>query len=58
MSLSEGHPGIKCIYRSADVSNYDSVEKAVKSVTEELGSVDILVNNVCMIRRSSIPSNL
>ncbi|KAH0363031.1 NADP-dependent L-serine/L-allo-threonine dehydrogenase ydfG, partial [Aureobasidium melanogenum] len=45
MSLSEAHPGIKCIYRSADVSDYDSVDKAVKSVTEELGPVDILVNN-------------
>ncbi|KAH0387652.1 NADP-dependent L-serine/L-allo-threonine dehydrogenase ydfG, partial [Aureobasidium melanogenum] len=43
--LSKAHSGIKCIYRVADVSDYESVDKAVKSATEELGPVDILVNN-------------
>ncbi|KAG9571269.1 NADP-dependent L-serine/L-allo-threonine dehydrogenase ydfG, partial [Aureobasidium melanogenum] len=43
--LSKAHSGIKCIYRAADVSDYESVDKVVKSATEELGPVDILVNN-------------
>ncbi|THX46420.1 NADP-dependent L-serine/L-allo-threonine dehydrogenase ydfG [Aureobasidium pullulans] len=43
--LNSAHTGAKCIYRTADISDYESVDEAVKSATEELGSVDILINN-------------
>lgn len=37
--------GVKVAYAAADVSNLEEVEKAVDSLTEELGSFDILINN-------------
>ena len=37
--------GGEAIYTTADVSNYDDVEKLVKNTLEQWGVVDILVNN-------------
>ena len=37
--------GVKAIYSVFDVSDYEAVQKAIKNIISELGSVDILVNN-------------
>lgn len=37
--------GVKVAYATADVSSMEQVEIAVKSVTDKLGSFDILINN-------------
>ncbi|MBB5174301.1 3-ketoacyl-ACP reductase [Texcoconibacillus texcoconensis] len=37
--------GVKAAYATVDVSELEQVEKAVESVTNELGSFDILINN-------------
>lgn len=37
--------GGEAIYTTADVSNYDDVEKLVKNTLDQWGSIDILVNN-------------
>jgi 3-hydroxy acid dehydrogenase / malonic semialdehyde reductase len=36
----------KIIYRAADVGDYDAVDKAIQSSIDELGQIDILINNV------------
>jgi NADP-dependent 3-hydroxy acid dehydrogenase YdfG len=36
----------KYIYRAADVGDYESVDGAIQSVSQELGTIDILINNV------------
>ena len=38
--------GSKIIYKVADVGDYDAVDAAVASAVEELGRIDILINNV------------
>ena len=42
---SSGAKG-KIIYRAADVGEYKIIDQAVASAVEELGTIDILVNNV------------
>ncbi len=37
--------GVKAVCKAADVSKYDQCEEMVKQVKDELGSVDVLVNN-------------
>lgn len=37
--------GVKAVYKAADVANLEDVTNAVNTVTSELGSVDILINN-------------
>ena len=37
--------GVKTVCKAADVSKYDQCEEMVKQVKDELGSVDVLVNN-------------
>mgnify|MGYP003665661362 CR=1 FL=1 len=37
--------GVKAIYSVFDVSDYEAVQKAIKNIVSELGSIDILVNN-------------
>ncbi|WP_178983903.1 3-ketoacyl-ACP reductase [Winogradskyella helgolandensis] len=37
--------GVNAIYASFDVSNYEEVQKNIKSLIDTLGSIDILVNN-------------
>lgn len=36
----------KIIYKVADVGDYDAVDAAVASAVEELGRIDVLINNV------------
>ncbi|KAF7717607.1 Uncharacterized protein PECH_007617 [Penicillium ucsense] len=43
--LLEQHPGIKVIYRAADVGSHEAVDAAIRSVIEEMGHIDILINN-------------
>lgn len=38
--------GVKIAYRAVDVGNYADVDAAVASSIEEIGQVDILINNV------------
>jgi NAD(P)-dependent dehydrogenase (short-subunit alcohol dehydrogenase family) len=35
------------VYRTADVGDYGSIDKAIESIVGELGTIDILINNVC-----------
>ena len=37
--------GVNAIYAAFDVSNYEEVQKGIKSLIDTLGSIDILVNN-------------
>lgn len=37
--------GVKVAFATADVSDIDSVNKAVDSISRELGNIDILINN-------------
>jgi NADP-dependent 3-hydroxy acid dehydrogenase YdfG len=39
----------KIIYRTADVGEYEAIDAAVESAVEELGKIDILINNVCSL---------
>ncbi|KAH7136920.1 hypothetical protein B0J13DRAFT_560259 [Dactylonectria estremocensis] len=36
---------VKVTYRAVDVANFDAVDSAVASSTEEIGEIDILINN-------------
>ncbi|MDX1806618.1 MAG: 3-ketoacyl-ACP reductase [Paenisporosarcina sp.] len=40
-----GAQGVKAVFATADVSSNDEVTKAIHSLTSELGTVDILINN-------------
>lgn len=40
--------GGRCVYRTADVGDYGSIDKAIESIVGEFGSIDILINNVCI----------
>lgn len=44
--LQASNAGSKIIYKVADVGDYDAVDAAVASAVEELGRIDILINNV------------
>lgn len=46
--------GIKAIPYKADVSNYEEVVQLKEQVTKDLGTVDILVNNVGILPRVSL----
>jgi len=53
---SSSHVNSKIIYRTADVGDYEAVDAAVASAVEELGKIDILINNVRLtFPESSIP---
>ncbi|KZL72392.1 NAPP-dependent L-serine/L-allo-threonine dehydrogenase ydfG [Colletotrichum tofieldiae] len=43
--LRASYPGAKIIYRAADIGSFDNVDKAVASAVEEIGNIDILINN-------------
>jgi NAD(P)-dependent dehydrogenase (short-subunit alcohol dehydrogenase family) len=47
--LQASNSGSKIIYKVADVGDYDAVDAAVASAVEELGRIDILINNVSYI---------
>lgn len=38
----------QCVYCAADVGDYKSVDDAVASAVEEVGVIDILINNVSL----------
>jgi NAD(P)-dependent dehydrogenase (short-subunit alcohol dehydrogenase family) len=44
--LQASNAGSKIIYKVADVGDYEAVDAAVASAVEELGKIDILINNV------------
>jgi NAD(P)-dependent dehydrogenase (short-subunit alcohol dehydrogenase family) len=44
--LQASNTGSKIVYKVADVGVYDAVDAAVASAVEELGRIDILINNV------------
>ncbi|MFB6465447.1 3-ketoacyl-ACP reductase [Cytobacillus sp. Hz8] len=37
--------GVKAAYAAVDISSLDEVEQAIKMITDELGTADILINN-------------
>ncbi|GJD04560.1 NADP-dependent L-serine/L-allo-threonine dehydrogenase ydfG [Colletotrichum higginsianum] len=43
--LSASYPDAKIIYRAADIGNFEVVDKAVASAVEEIGDIDVLINN-------------
>lgn len=47
--LQTSNSGSKIIYKVADVGDYDAVDAAVASAVEELGRIDILINNVSYV---------
>ncbi|KAK0372657.1 NADP-dependent L-serine/L-allo-threonine dehydrogenase ydfG [Colletotrichum limetticola] len=44
-SVSSANPNVKVIYRAADIGVFDVVDKAIGSAIEEIGEIDILINN-------------
>lgn len=46
--LNDQATGGRCVYRTADVGDYGSIDKAIQSIVEELGTIDVLINNVCI----------
>ncbi|KAJ5712629.1 hypothetical protein N7493_009097 [Penicillium malachiteum] len=44
-NLSTQHPNLKITYRAADVGNYEETDAAIESSIQELGRMDILINN-------------
>lgn len=46
--------GGRIFYQNVDVSNQDSVDKAVAKVISEYGKIDVLINNAGIIRDRSI----
>lgn len=46
--LNNQGTGGRCVYRTADVGDYDSIDKAIESIVNELGTIDVLINNVCI----------
>lgn len=51
--LQASNAGSKIIYKVADVGDYDAVDAAVASAVEELGKIDILINNVGLLLSSA-----
>ncbi|GAB7326105.1 hypothetical protein MBLNU13_g10124t1 [Cladosporium sp. NU13] len=37
--------GSRCMYRTADVGDYASIDKAIESIVDEFGAIDVLINN-------------
>jgi short-subunit dehydrogenase len=51
--LQAKYSSSKFIFRPVDLQSYEAVESAVKDVVNELGDINILINNV---RCSSFPT--
>jgi 3-hydroxy acid dehydrogenase / malonic semialdehyde reductase len=47
--LASSHPNQKFIYRSVDVGDHEAVDKEVASAIDEIGQVDILINNASLV---------
>jgi NAD(P)-dependent dehydrogenase (short-subunit alcohol dehydrogenase family) len=45
--------GSKACYAHADITNYEEISEAIKTVNNELGDIDILVNNAAMVAGES-----
>ncbi|KAJ5690677.1 hypothetical protein N7462_005069 [Penicillium macrosclerotiorum] len=43
--LSKQYPDLKFIYRGVDIGDYEAVDSAVRSSVQEMGGIDILINN-------------
>ena len=56
--LNDQATGGRCVYRTADVGDYDSIDKAIESIVNELGTIDVLINNVCIGYSVPIASRL
>lgn len=48
---------LNCDYRVADISNPESVEKAIKSIASEYGRIDCLINNAGIWIQGELESN-
>ncbi|RAK97953.1 SDR family oxidoreductase [Aspergillus ibericus CBS 121593] len=44
-TLHEQYPALKVIYKPVDIQSYEAVEQAVNASVEQLGQIDILINN-------------
>ncbi|KAK9320602.1 hypothetical protein V1517DRAFT_264048, partial [Lipomyces orientalis] len=44
--LTSSHSNCKVVYKAADIADYKAVDDAVSAAVQELGDIDILVNNV------------
>ncbi|EON69894.1 hypothetical protein W97_09158 [Coniosporium apollinis CBS 100218] len=44
-NLTSSHPGCKVIYKAVDVGDQKAVDAAVASSIQEIGQIDVLVNN-------------
>ncbi|PYI09840.1 NADP-dependent L-serine/L-allo-threonine dehydrogenase ydfG [Aspergillus sclerotiicarbonarius CBS 121057] len=44
-TLQEQYPASKVIYKPVDIQSYEAVEQAVNTSVEQLGHIDILINN-------------
>jgi Short-chain dehydrogenases of various substrate specificities len=47
------NPAIKVAYHTADVSEYEQVQVAIKSITDELQGINILINNAGILKVGS-----
>lgn len=56
--LNDQATGGRCVYRTADVGDYGSIDKVIESIVDELGTIDVLINNVCITYLVLIPSRL
>ncbi|KAL4920309.1 hypothetical protein BDW62DRAFT_199032 [Aspergillus aurantiobrunneus] len=43
--LQKKYPSSKVIFKAIDLQSYEAVEKAVSETTNEIGTIDILINN-------------
>ncbi|KAL4811132.1 hypothetical protein BDV18DRAFT_128672 [Aspergillus unguis] len=43
--IQKTHPSSKATFRAIDLQNYEVVERAIGEVVEEIGQIDILINN-------------
>lgn len=43
------HSGSKVNYYPLDIGNHESVDKGVAQAVKDLGQIDILINNVCLV---------
>ncbi|KAL1587872.1 hypothetical protein WHR41_03269 [Cladosporium halotolerans] len=53
--LQDAHPKSKIIYKAADVGDYQAVDAAVASAVEQLGKIDILINNAGLALNAPSP---
>lgn len=47
--FTASYPAQRFSYQAVDIGNHDLVDKAISSAIEELGHIDILINNVSFL---------